>query len=74
MGAGLGRALLARMAAGALAAGHRCLTLDADPFAEGFYRRQGARTFGWRHSPWPGDPARRLPRMRLLARLPLSRR
>ncbi len=66
MGAGLGRLLLARVRAAALAAGHRCLTLDADPFAAGFYRRQGAQTVGWVPSPWPGDPARRLPRMRLL--------
>lgn len=71
MGAGLGRRLLARMAVGARAAGHRCLVLDADPFAAGFYHRLGARTVGWTPSPWPGDPDRRLPRMRLSVRLPL---
>ncbi|BBK44969.1 N-acetyltransferase [Allostella vacuolata] len=65
MGRGLGGRLLALARRGGLAAGHRCLTLDADPYATGFYRRHGARLVGWRPSPWPGDPGRRLPRMRL---------
>ena len=46
MGLGLGRLLLTRLRGHALAAGHRQLTLDADPFAAGFYRRQGARLVG----------------------------
>ena len=50
------------------------LTGIAAPFAAGFYRRLGARTVGWMPSPWPGDPGRRLPRMRLPLRLPLSPR
>ena len=66
MGRGLGRVLLDRARHAALAAGRRTLELDSDPFAIGFYRGQGARLYGWRASPWPGDPARKLPRMRLL--------
>lgn len=65
MGLGLGRLLLDRVRRAALAAGQRTLVLDSDPSAIGFYRRQGARPCGWRASPWPGDPARKLPRMRL---------
>ncbi|WP_374443187.1 GNAT family N-acetyltransferase [Stella sp.] len=65
MGRGVGGALLARLRRHARAAGQRTLTLEADPFAAGFYRRCGARVVGWSRSPWPGEPGRRLPRMRL---------
>lgn len=65
MGKGLGGSLLRLARLGGLAAGHRCLVFDADPFAVPFYRRHGARRIGWQPSPWPGDPGRRLPRMRL---------
>ncbi|BBK34122.1 acetyltransferase (GNAT) family protein [Stella humosa] len=73
MGLGLGRVLLEQLRARARAAGHRHLMLNADPFAAGFYRRQGARLVGWTGSPWPGEPGRRLPRMRLSTRLALPR-
>ncbi|MGE0715837.1 MAG: GNAT family N-acetyltransferase [Alphaproteobacteria bacterium] len=65
MGRGVARSLLRRAARDALRLGRRRLVLDADPFAEGFYRRLGARRIGWTLSPWPGDPGRRLPRMAL---------
>lgn len=68
MGRGIGRTLLDRLRRHARAAGHAGLVFDADPFAVGFYRRQGARVVGWTPSPWPGDPSRRLPRMRLPVR------
>ncbi|MCC7275884.1 MAG: GNAT family N-acetyltransferase [Alphaproteobacteria bacterium] len=68
MGRGVGSALLRAVVADAVRAGLRFLVLDADPHAAGFYRRHGGRRVGWSPSPWPGDPARRLPRFRLVCR------
>jgi GNAT superfamily N-acetyltransferase len=46
IGRGIGAQLLAHAAATARAAGATTLRIAADPFAEGFYRRMGARPVG----------------------------
>lgn len=61
IGRGSGRLLFEHAVARATAAGARVLEWDADPHAEGFYVRMGARTVGWSDSPL----GRRLPLMRL---------
>ncbi len=62
-GRGIGRALWGRVLAEARAQGLRRLHLDADPFAEEFYRRLGFRETG--RSPSGSIPGRTLARMRL---------
>ncbi len=46
IGRGVGRALFAHAAARARALGVRCLTIESDPHAEGFYLRMGAQRTG----------------------------
>jgi GNAT superfamily N-acetyltransferase len=46
MGAGLGRALFDHAARRAASLGAEVLSIEADPNAEGFYRRMGARRVG----------------------------
>jgi GNAT superfamily N-acetyltransferase len=60
MGAGVGRALLAQARAAAAAHGIAELAIDADPQAEPFYLREGARRVGDVHSASTG---RVLPRL-----------
>jgi N-acetylglutamate synthase-like GNAT family acetyltransferase len=63
MGAGIGRALLAHAVERCRAIGARRLWITADPNAEGFYARMGARRVG----EVPSTPAgRTLPRLELL--------
>ena len=63
IGTGVGRALLATACAAARAHGVDSLALDADPEAEAFYVRMGARRVGESRSPSTG---------RLLARLAIA--
>ena len=46
MGRGIGRALFEHAVEDARALGHRILKIEADPNAEGFYTRMGARRVG----------------------------
>jgi GNAT superfamily N-acetyltransferase len=46
MGRGIGRALFEHAVKEARTLGHRMLKIEADPNAEGFYRRMGARRVG----------------------------
>lgn len=46
MGRGIGRALFEHAVEQARRLGHRTLMIEADPNAEGFYRRMGARRVG----------------------------
>jgi N-acetylglutamate synthase-like GNAT family acetyltransferase len=63
MGAGIGRALFAHAVERCRAIGARRLWINADPNAEGFYARMGARRVG----EVPSTPAgRTLPRLELL--------
>jgi GNAT superfamily N-acetyltransferase len=63
MGAGVGRALFEHAVERCRAIGARRLRISADPNAEGFYRRMGARRVG----EVPSTPAgRTLPRLELL--------
>jgi GNAT superfamily N-acetyltransferase len=62
---GVGRALLARAAALAAAAGQRVLAIDADPNAEPFYLAAGARRVGAIAAPIAGDPDRVRPQLEL---------
>ena len=60
MGAGVGRALFEHAVEGCRAIGARRLWINADPNAEGFYKRMGARRVG----EVPSTPAgRMLPRL-----------
>lgn len=61
IGSGVGARLLADALAAARVAGALSVGLDADPDAESFYRRHGARTVG--RSPSGSIPGRTLPRM-----------
>lgn len=62
MGAGIGRALLTHMKERAMNLKLPALELSADPNAEGFYERMGARRIGEVRSEIEGQP-RLLPRM-----------
>ncbi len=53
-GRGFGRALFRRGEARAREAGAKKMRIEADPHAEGFYRRMGARTVGRRSAPIGG--------------------
>lgn len=64
-GSGIGRALLEHALCRARDAGARTMALDADPHAEGFYRRMGAERFAVVAAPLEGQPDRVRPQMRL---------
>jgi GNAT superfamily N-acetyltransferase len=63
MGRGVGRALLADAASVAALAGARVLRIEADPNAEAFYLRHGARRVG--EVPSASVPGRALPLLEL---------
>lgn len=65
IGHGIGRALTDALKDRVRALGAGGLLVDADPFAEPFYRRQGFRRIG--ESPSASIPDRRLPRLRWCA-------
>ena len=58
---GIGTALVARSLEAAVKAGVRSVEVVADPFAEGFYVRLGARKLRDEPAPMPGAPERTLP-------------
>lgn len=60
-GHGIGRRLVLRALNEAAQAGVRCVSVEAEPKAEGFYIRMGARRIGERGAPMPGAPERTLP-------------
>ena len=62
IGRGHGRQLWQHVVATARRLGYRCLVLQSDPHAEGFYRAMGAERAG--ESPSTVFPGRRLPLMR----------
>jgi predicted N-acetyltransferase YhbS len=63
MGRGVGRSLLTHALEIAAAAGQRVLTIDADPHAEGFYLRFGARRRATVAAPIASDPHRCRPQL-----------
>ena len=65
MGSGVGRALFAHAKARAEVRGANVLELSADPNAEGFYERMGAKRVGEVHADMDGQ-TRVLPRMRVV--------
>ena len=64
MGSGVGRALFEHARARAVERGANVLELSADPYAEGFYARMGAKRIGEIPANMDGQ-ARVLPRMRI---------
>ena len=64
MGSGVGRALFEHARARAVECGANVLELSADPYAEGFYARMGAKRIGEIPADMEGQP-RVLPRMRM---------
>jgi N-acetylglutamate synthase-like GNAT family acetyltransferase len=65
MGTGLGRALFEHAKRRALECGASVLELSADPNAEGFYARMGAKRVGDIPAAMNGEQHRILPRMRI---------
>lgn len=65
MGTGIGRALFAHAKQRAVERGANVLELSADPNAEGFYARMGAKRVGEISAGMSGQEDRILPRMRL---------
>jgi GNAT superfamily N-acetyltransferase len=65
MGTGVGRALFEHAKRRAEERGAEVLELAADPNAEGFYARMGARRIGEIEAGMSGDESRVLPRMRM---------
>lgn len=65
MGSGLGRALFEHAKRRAVEYGANLLELSADPNAEGFYARMGARRIGDIPAAMHGEQHRILPRMRI---------
>lgn len=63
IGTGLGRVMWQDAMAAAAAAGFEYLKIDADPNAEGFYRKMGAECIG--EAPSGSIPGRMLPLMRV---------
>ncbi|MCB9761828.1 MAG: GNAT family N-acetyltransferase [Alphaproteobacteria bacterium] len=59
IGQGVGRRLMAHAVEAARRAGYARLRIEADPFAEGFYQRMGARRVG--EAPSQSIPGRMLP-------------
>ena len=66
MGQGLGSALLSHALQHLAASGRAVLHIDADPHAEGFYRRHGATRVGAIPAPIEGHPDRVRPQLRLV--------
>jgi N-acetylglutamate synthase-like GNAT family acetyltransferase len=64
MGSGVGRALFEHARARAVERGANALELSADPYAEGFYVRMGAKRIGEITADMDGE-SRVLPRMRI---------
>ena len=64
MGGGVGRALFEHVRARALSRGANVIELSADPYAEGFYERMGAKRVGEVAADMDGQ-SRVLPRMRI---------
>src|SRR5919106_4911055 len=64
MGSGVGRALFEHARTRAIERGANVLELSADPYAEGFYERMGAKRIGEIPANMDGRP-RALPRMRM---------
>ena len=64
MGSGVGRALFEHARVRAVQRGANVLELSADPYAEGFYARMGAKRIGEIPAEMDGEP-RVLPRMRI---------
>lgn len=65
IGQGLGGALLSHALQHLAANGTTVLHIDADPHAEGFYRRHGATRVGAKPAPIEGQPDRIRPQLRL---------
>jgi GNAT superfamily N-acetyltransferase len=65
MGTGIGRALFTHAKQRAEERGAQVLELSADPNAEGFYARMGAKHIGDIEAGMSGDEHRTLPRMRI---------
>ena len=65
MGKSVGRKLFDHALRFARDKGARCIEIDADPNAAGFYRRLGAYEIGRTPAPVDTDPQRTLPRLRL---------
>ena len=63
IGLGVGRSLFAWVVSTAKELGARCLTIDADPGAVGFYKRMGAVEHG--STPSGSIPGRMLPRLQV---------
>ena len=61
MGRGVGRSLVEHAVATAAAGGADVVAIEADPYAEPFYRRVGAVRVGESPAPMPGAPDRVLP-------------
>ncbi len=70
IGTGLGRLMWQDAMTFAAAAGFEYLNIEADPNAEGFYRRMGAERIG--EAPSASIPGRMLPLMRVRVGVPLS--
>lgn len=68
VGLGVGRALLGQALLVARQAGRSEVAIDADPNAEGFYLRCGARRVGELAAPLAGQPHRIRPQLRLATR------
>lgn len=67
---GLGTRLMHEAIAHARLRGQAQLAIDADPNAEGFYLRIGARRLGAKSAPIPGNPQRIRPQLMLLTLAP----
>ena len=65
MGAGVGRRLFEHARTRAKELNITAVELSADPYAEGFYERMGAKRIGDVPAGMQGDAARVLPRMRI---------
>jgi GNAT superfamily N-acetyltransferase len=61
LGRGIGSRLFAHAVDVARTSGAKWLTIESDPYAEGFYLRMGARRSGTVSAPMPGAPDRCLP-------------
>lgn len=68
MGLGIGRQLLRKALTSAASAGQRCIVIDSDPNALGFYVACGARQIGSVPAPLLGKPDRIRPQLELATR------
>lgn len=64
-GCGIGARLLGHVLTVSAASGQHRLSIDADPHAEGFYRKFGAQRVGTRAAPAAGHPDRARPQMEM---------